>query len=270
MVATHESAPSLLADYQLRLPAFEGPLDVLLHLIERSELTITDISLALVTDQFLTYVQTLSDAPPDLLADFVAMGARLTVLKSRSLLPRPTIVEDEPEPSDLARQLARYRQLRDAAMQLQARQLDGASCFATSESNARTPIRLGVVRLAHYEASALPRSLRRRLASLPRPAEVLHQRPIVSLREMIQRIVALPRRGHPRPFSSVLTQCETRAEMATAFLAVLVLVRRQLIGATQKSRFGAITLHIPEWPATPESLGSPIGNERRSIESDAG
>src|SRR6478609_6712749 len=108
MVTAHESS-SLLMDYQLHLPQFEGPLDVLLRLIERSQLEITDLSLMRVTEQFLTYV-----------------GARLTLLKSRSLLPRPPAEEIEEDPGDLARQLAEYRRCKQMASQLSERLASGA------------------------------------------------------------------------------------------------------------------------------------------------
>ena len=237
----------MLADYQLRLPAFEGPLDVLLRLIERSQLTITDVSLALVTDQFLAYIRALSAASPEVVADFVAMGARLTVLKSRALLPRPPVVLEEPEPSDLARQLIRYRQIQAAASELKTAHASGRSSFAADQRPSRGVVGSLPVRLAQYEASALRRSLRRRLASLPRPREVLSQRRIVSLRDMIERLLSISRQQGPIAFSRVLAGCDTRAERAVAFLALLVLVRRGSVATLQRQRFGDITFeHVPQ------------------------
>ncbi len=261
MVTAEAPAPSLLADYQLRLPAFEGPLDVLLRLIERSQLTITDISLALVTDQFLAHVSEMRDAPPDLVAEFLAIGARLTVLKSRALLPRPSVVEEEPEPSDLVRQLEQYRELQRVALELRTKQVAGVACFAADQCPTRGHFDAPLVRLAHYEAAALRRALRRRLASLSRPREVLDQRRIVTLREMIDRIVSLPLRSRPIRFTRLLSECETRAEMAVAFLALLVLVRRGSLEACQEARFGEIVLQ----PA-PSSVGR---NGADAVDSDA-
>jgi segregation and condensation protein A len=264
MVTAQTSAPSLLADYQLRLPAFEGPLDVLLRLIERNQLTITDISLALVTDQFLSYVTAMSDAPPDVVAEFVAMGARLTVLKSRALLPRPSVAEEEPEPSDLVRQLTRYRQLQAVALELRTKHVAGANCYAADQRSARGVFESPVVRLAHYEASTLRRSLRRRLASLPRPREVLNQRRIVSLREMIDRLLSIPRRSAPHTFTHIISECETRAEMSVAFLALLVLVRRGSMEATQEVRFGEITLRLAPAETRPIGYGTDESEAVRS------
>src|SRR5215208_5144761 len=104
-----------IAGYQLRLPSFEGPLDVLLRLIERSQLQITDVSLVAVMDQFLVYVASLDQAGAELIADFTNVATRLVLLKSRSLLPRPPAIDDEAEAGDLARELIEYRAVRQAA-----------------------------------------------------------------------------------------------------------------------------------------------------------
>ena len=117
-----------LANYQLHLPSFEGPLDLLLRLIERSQLAIADVSLVAVTDQFLARVAEMraSGAVPDeTIADFAAVGARLTVLKSRSLLPRPPRVDDELPENDLAAVSAVHLAQR-------ADRRDGAGRFALS------------------------------------------------------------------------------------------------------------------------------------------
>ena len=107
--------------YQVRLPVFEGPLDLLLHLIEREKLDISTVSLAQVTGQFLDYVNDCEDIQPHILADFLVMAARLVFIKSRALLPRPPAANDEEEedPGEvLARQLREYKRFRQAASAL--------------------------------------------------------------------------------------------------------------------------------------------------------
>ncbi|MBL8126141.1 MAG: segregation/condensation protein A, partial [Chloroflexia bacterium] len=100
-MATAAPATPLLHDYQLRLPAYEGPLDVLLRLIEGQQLPISDVSLMAVLDQFLEYVDSRLAPEPGEIAEFAAIAGRLMVLKSRELLPRPAPSTDEDEPSDL-------------------------------------------------------------------------------------------------------------------------------------------------------------------------
>jgi len=91
-----------LSGYQLRLPSFEGALDVLLALIERERLEISNLSLVLVTDGFLEYIGGMRNPPAALLAEFAGIAARLLVLKSRSLLPKPDVIEQETDVDDLA------------------------------------------------------------------------------------------------------------------------------------------------------------------------
>src|SRR6516162_11137976 len=89
--------------YTVRLPVFEGPLDLLLHLIERNQLEITAVSLVAVTDQFIAYLRTWDEPPLPRLAEFITMAARLLLIKSRSLLPRQPRQphdEDDRDPLD--------------------------------------------------------------------------------------------------------------------------------------------------------------------------
>lgn len=232
----------MLTDYQLHLPQFEGPLDVLLRLIERSQLAVTDLSLMLVTEQFLAHLRALdASAPPQVIAEFTAVGARLTLLKSRSLLPRPPAEDVEEDPSDLTRQLEEYRQFKQVAGQLSERLATGVGCYGPETARVawHDP---HPARLAHYEPAVLIRMIRRRLSTLPRPTTFLRQRPIVTLPQMVERIVGLLRRQRAISFGAVLETCHNRSEAATAFLAMLVLHRRRAINASQRELFGDIDL----------------------------
>lgn len=234
--------PPGLLGYQLRLPSFEGPLDVLLRLVERNQLPITDVSLVSVTDQFLAYLDELGGAAPDAIADFAGVGARLVLLKSRSLLPRLPAVDDEPASSDLARQLIEYQAMKRAADELAARDRRGDGAFARANGAILMPTQSAPPRLAALEPVSLVRALRRRLAAVPSPREVVAARPLVSLAAMIERVLgALTGRGETR-FSLVVRDCCDGHELRTAFFAVLVLVRRRLIDAEQTNPFGEITL----------------------------
>jgi segregation and condensation protein A len=244
----HEGGTLSLANYQLRLPDFEGPLDLLLRLIERSQLAIADISLVAVTGQFLDRVNEMRESgttPDETIAEFAAVGARLTLLKSRSLLPRPPKADDdEPVPSDLATELAHYKQVKTAAIQLGELHAAGNTSFAPS---ARVPVALPAAppkdtRLIPYEASVLLRSLRRRLTVTAKPAELIVQRRVISIREMIDRVIDLTARLHRGPvsFASMTEPYRRRSDVATAFLAVLVLVRRNALEAEQEGLFGDI------------------------------
>lgn len=232
--------PTALSGYQLRLPGFDGPLDVLLRLIERDQLAVTDVSLVAVTDQFLAYLSELGDVPPETVAEFAAVGGRLVLLKSRSLLPRPAAAVQEERPEDLVRQLVAYRAVKEAAELLGAADRRAAGAFLRGGGVALPPA--PPPRLAIHRAGSLARALRRRLTAVPGPPETVAARPVVTLREMTERLLtALPGFG-ALPFGRFRAGCRDRQETLVAFLAVLVLVRRRAIEAEQEGLFGEITL----------------------------
>lgn len=242
----HQLVPGsepMLSNYQLRLPAYEGPLDVLLRLIERSQLDIEDVSLVAVTNQFLHFVASLESAPPHVIAEFAAVGARLTVLKSRSLLPKPVVETEEPEQSDLTHQLREYQRVKDLAKHLGI--LHGRKTNAFGPGNSGSIIRPTPgrpARLARHDASSLVKSLRRRLTVIPRQPEFIKQRRVINLRDLVSRVADLVIQATDVRFSQVVSGYRTRTEVATAFLAVLVLIRRQSIEVAQGDLFGDIVL----------------------------
>lgn len=241
-----------LAGYQLRLPAYEGPLDVLLRLIERSRLAIEDVSLVKVTDQFIAFIATMHDAPLETVADFTAIGARLTVLKSRSLLPRPVTIDEAFDESDITVRLRDYKRLKDAAERLGQVHAAGLHTYTAGNRGAIvTPVASRVATLARHEPEQLSRSLRRRLSTLPKPAQVIRQRRIVNLRDVVDRIATLVARERAVRFSGVIGDDTSRTAVATAFLAVLILIRRQALDASQDGLFTEISLG----PATSHHSG---------------
>jgi segregation and condensation protein A len=248
-----------LSNYQLRLPAYEGPLDVLLRLIERSQLAIEDVSLVAVTGQFLQFVAAMDDAPPAAIANFAAVGARLTVLKSRSLLPRPAPDPEEPEQSDLTHQLREYKRIKDLALHLAGVHAEGRPAHGAALNGAISRPGPGrVSRLVQHDARQLVRALRRRLTIIPRPAELIRQRRVVSLREVVERVAHMVESMRSVQFSQVVESYRTRTEVATAFLAVLVLIRRGDVDAAQGDLFSDIALGPG---VAPDSIAATSGNE---------
>lgn len=249
------AAPLTLINYQTRLPSFEGPLDLLLRLIERQKLDITEVSLVAVTDQFLAFVAEMDDAPLDVIAEFTSVGTRLTLLKSRSLLPKPPVRDEdlEPDPDDLVEQLRAYKRLKDVAMQLGQRRDDDLVSFGhcgtgpVARRSEVTP-----PKLAHYEPSVLVRAIRRRLSAIPMAVQTIKQRRIVSIREMTDRVLDLLGSIPKLRFSQVTEGYQTRSETATAFLATLVLIRRRSVDASQGELFSEIML-TPAMETGPDS-----------------
>lgn len=231
-----------LSNYQLRLPTYEGPLDVLLRLIEKSQLAIEDVSLVAVTDQFLAFVASMDEAPPSVIAEFAAVGARLTVLKSRSLLPRPVVDTEEPEQSDLTHQLREYKRIKDLARHLGMLHGEGRPAIGAGHGAIARPNQVRHLRLLPHEPPALVRALRRRISTLAKPPQVVVQRRVVSLRDLVSRLADLVSPHRWISFGEYTSDLRTRTEVATAFLAVLVLVRRGQVNANQESLFSEIAL----------------------------
>jgi segregation and condensation protein A len=237
-------ATPTLDSYQLRLPIFEGPLDVLLRLIEREQLPISEVSLLAVLEQFMDFVRDLESPSPEVIAEFASVAGRLSVLKSRALLPRPPKSAEDDTESDLVRQLEEYRALKLAAELLAGRHRAGAGGFgrgdAVASPEADTP------RLVPQPPIALTKAMERWLARLPSQPVRVAARRIVTLREMISRIFTALDDNRRVTFDSVREECLNRQEVAVAFLAMLTLLRRQAIVATQSDLFGTITLSRSE------------------------
>ena len=128
------TATSHALTYRVTLEVFEGPLDLLLRLVEREELDITGVSLAAVADQYLAYVAALQEVSAANLADFLVIAARLLLIKSRSLLPRPECETDVSEQEDvgeqLAQQLLEYKRFKEVAANLREIEAVGLRAFS--------------------------------------------------------------------------------------------------------------------------------------------
>ena len=235
--------PTMLANYQLHLPGYEGPFDVLLRLIENNRLEITDVSLVAVTSQFLDHIASMTHAPPEVIASFTTVGTRLAVLKSRSLLPRPAAEDEDDGPSELTRQLLEYRLAKDASAYLTTRfNQDLRSYARVAPAPVDPELRRASERLATYPVTVLVSALRRRLTVTPRPPTFLPARKVVSLRETVGRILELTGLQRRVAFTDVVVSYRSRTEVATAFLGMLVLMRRRVIVAVQDDLFGDIQL----------------------------
>jgi segregation and condensation protein A len=229
----------LLEGYRLRLPVFEGPLDVLLRLIERDQLAITDVSLVAVTEQFVAYVALLSDFPPKVLAEFTAIAARLLVLKSRSLLPAPPAEDGDEETDDLAQQLIAYQSVMEAAAALRARELAGLR--AHSRGGVVAVEAPGEVVLLSTTLPSLVKALTRCVNRRSARAEVYRAAPGVSLAAMTRRLLGRLGTGRSR-LSTLLGRGPSRTECAVGFIALLSLLRLRVIEVRQDDLFGEIEI----------------------------
>jgi segregation and condensation protein A len=222
----------------LHLESFDGPLELLLLLIEQHRLPITQVSLAQVADQYLAHVHAQPELDADLLADFLVIGGKLMLLKSRALLltegPDPEVEEVA---SDLEERLATYRVFRAAAEVLRELEQRGERAYPTT----REPlISTEPAPLAPLEPDALLAVWRRFLAD-PQPAQVeLPAAVRASVDERRARILDALRAEQRVSFRRLAG--ETVDQVVATFLAVLELFRRGLIHVEQPTLFGDLVL----------------------------
>lgn len=227
-----------LAGYQLRLEGFEGPLDVLLRMIEQREMEVSELSLVAVTDGFLQHVEAIHEAPPQLLADFAGIASRLLVLKSRALLPKPER-DDEPDEDvdDLATQLREYQRVRRMADRLHEVDDVGWRSFSRPVLDVDRAVN---IRLVLPPANSLHRAFVRVLDRQPAEPEIAPIRRVISVVEMAQRFVgALARARRARRFAE-LVNVSDRHETVAGFVALMALWNRHTLHVEQQQLFGEI------------------------------
>lgn len=232
--------------YQLTLPLFEGPLDLLLHLIEREELDITNIALVAVADQYMAYLHDADQLNVDALADFIAIGARLLLLKSRALLPRlpnddhPVDDFEEDSAEDLARQLLEYKLFKEAARGLRDIESAGFHSYPRIAPPPQLPPGPGLDGvtldlLQRMVVDALTREPAEEPAAVIRPHRFTVREKVQLLRE---RLASEGRIS----FRAVVEACVTRTEIIVSFMAVLELIKSRVLDAQQDAAFADIVL----------------------------
>ena len=227
--------------YEVKLAVFEGPLDLLLHLIEREELDITKVSLAQVTDQYLEYISLLEELNAEALADFLVIAARLLLIKSQMLLPRPPTAPEEEEDvgDELARQLIEYKKFKEAALELRQREEMGLRAYVrvAPPPKLERPLDLEDVSLADL-VEAVRRALDVR-PPLPSVSEVVAPFTITVAEKMalIEETLSRQRRVS---FNHLLDQVASRLEIIITFLAVLELIKLNGVVVQQEQLFGEI------------------------------
>ena len=231
--------------YEVRLAIFEGPLDLLLHLIKREELDITKISLAQVTDQYLEYISLLEELTAEILADFLVIAAKLLLIKSEMLLPRPpgTPGEEEEDVGDeLARQLIEYKKFKEAALELREREEIGFRAYvrlAPLPKLERSLLDLEDVSLADLvEAVRLALNVR---PPAPSVSEVVAPFTITVAEKMALIEERLTRQRRVS-FNHLLAQATSRLEVIVTLQAVLELIKLKGIIVQQERPFGEIVI----------------------------
>lgn len=224
---------------QVKIAQFEGPLDLLLQLIEREELTITEVALARVTAQFLEHLKGVEEKRPEELADFLVVGSRLVYLKSRELLP--VLAPDEADSASLAEQLRLYQVYAAASqtvLRLWEREYIGYAHLEPRQPprQVQVPINVTVSTLRNHLLMLLERL---------KPREPLPEVAIdrgVSLRERVESIWQWLKEWPQMRWRHLLARARSKTDLIVNFLAVLELVKREQVVITQSKAFGDIEI----------------------------
>ena len=231
--------------YRVHLELFEGPLDLLLHLIKKDEVDIRNIPIASVTEQYLAYVEMLRDLNLDVAGEFLVMAATLTLIKSRMLLPsaEPDDEEEGADPrADLVRQLLEYQRYREAAQSLGDRPRLGRDVFTREpgsegvepDENERPQVRVTMWQLLEAFRRVLARSQ-------PDPVHEV-QAEGVTLRERVQTVLQTLSVARSVTFESLFADDAPRGFVIVTFLALLELVKMGAVVAVQEEELGDILI----------------------------
>ena len=235
--------------YQISLPVFSGPLDLLLHLIERQEFDITTISLVKVTKQYLAQIEQLKENRIENLIDFLVVAARLVQIKSRALLPQTPVFpgdEEEEDPAEaLIRQLKAYKRFKQAAGWFHEREEAGLRTYLRV---APPPKLEGALDMTGISVETLITAVQEALArgetktdsvALARPRRVTIEGQIKLLRNRLKLY------GRSQ-FNELLPAKAERVEVAITLLAVLELIKRRELTASQLELFGPIEVRATD------------------------
>ncbi|MFD0711108.1 segregation and condensation protein A [Paenibacillus sp. GCM10027626] len=238
-----------------KLEAFEGPLDLLLHLIDKAEIDIHEVSISEITDQYMDYLDAMQQLELEVTSEFLVMAATLLFIKSKQLLPKPPIIEDEfdemweeegLDPHDeLIAKLVEYRKYKQIAEQLRDWEQERSLVF-TKEAEDLTPympvIPDNPVRGLHLDdlIKAFQKAMRK--VSRRNIVATIH-RDEISVKDRIRDIVDVLREYETVRFSKLIREEMGRHEIVVTFLALLELMKIKHIRCFQNQLFDDIVIH---------------------------
>jgi segregation and condensation protein A len=234
--------------YQVKLQVFEGPFDLLLHLIAKRELDIYEVSLASITEEYLEYIRSMQDLDLEVATEFLIVAATLIEIKAARLLPGPPVDEEAAlalsERDMLIARLLEYRAFKDAAGRLAAMMGDNGGYIGRRVGPGKEFDHLCPDLLARVSPADLALIAQRALA--PKPAVALdlsHITPIrASVAEAIAAVLAILAERPSVSFREITRGCETRIDKVVRFLALLELIKRGQADVHQIENFGEITV----------------------------
>ena len=228
--------------YEVHLKdVFEGPMDLLIHLIKKNEVDIYDIPISLVTDQYLRYIDWMKSMNIDIAGDFLVMAATLTHIKSKMLLPaREDDEEDDPR-IEITRPLLEYLQMKSAAERLSERDILGENTFSRTLDKKDLPIdnEDRVIKVGLFE---LMDAFQKLLERIPASQQIDLTTDRISVKEKINELMDIFEKEGSVTFDQLFDENVTKSELVVTFLAILEMVKLALIRIVQNVQSGIIRL----------------------------
>jgi segregation and condensation protein A len=237
---------SILEAYPVRLDHFEGPLDVLLHLIKKNEVSIYDIPIVAITQQYIEYIDLMQELNLDVAGEFLVMAATLIHIKSRMLLPRPDPTQEDPEEDPreaLVRRLLEHQKFKAAAELLHERETlrsaqwtrpDGPIAEIAGEAP-EPEIEVDLFSLIGAFRAVLERAKQRPKMYLPSEQIPIEDR----IEQLLTRLSETEACG----FEDLFVDVQSRAGLIVTFLALLEMIRLKLVRVFQSAQLGAIRIY---------------------------
>lgn len=270
----------LMEPNKVQLEIFEGPLDLLLYLVKKEEVDIYEVNLTKIATQFIEYIEVMRELDLDIAGEFLVMASTLMYIKSRELLPKDqqVQVEEEEEGDDprweLIRQLVEYKKFKDAAAQLQTRELEQENVYARIPGRVdfelETPVRPDV---SVFDLINAVNVILKRFGERDKGRDVFADPWTVS--EKIEHLLNLSKSKPTMRFSELFAETTSRSEVVVTFLALLELIRMKHLRIQQPEPFSEIEISVAppriEAPANPETQPAsepappPSANDEKSL-----
>jgi segregation and condensation protein A len=247
----------LMEPNKVQLEIFEGPLDLLLYLVKKEEVDIYEVNLTKIATQFIEYIEVMRELDLDIAGEFLVMASTLMYIKSRELLPKDqqVQVEEEEEGDDprweLIRQLVEYKKFKDAAAQLQTRELEQENVYARIpgrvEFETEAPVRPDV---SVFDLINAVNVILKRFGERDKGRDVFADQWTVS--EKIEHLLNLSKSKPTMRFSELFAESTSRSEVVVTFLALLELIRMKQLRILQPEPFAEIEISV-----APPSIEAP-------------
>lgn len=239
--------------YSVKIPVFEGPLDLLLHLIRENKIDIYDIPIALITSQYLDYLEIMKELNLDIAGEFLVMAATLIHIKSRMLLP---VDEEAPEEGqedprfELVQRLLEYQAFKEASLALREREIEWGNVFTRkTDKEDQDAGESGELNLFDLNLFDLIGAFKRILEKVP-PETLTITRETLTVKDRIAYILEKIEKTEAIRFEDLFDENKTRPRLVVTFVALLEILRLGLARVYQERDFGTIWIINPQKQVT--------------------